>query len=141
MKSTNNGMAAYRLPRILTFSHLVNKSSISNVCRTYMHWAAPKLGWELVGNLRFQSTRLYRTIPTFPHLELCDIIYLSEPYLFQGNLEVEVGPDGRPIVYISPPGSPSGDTGKPQDDRDEGNTPQTTPSPQPVSSQRSHICA
>ena len=57
-------------------------------------------------------------------------------------MQIEVGADGRPIAYLSPPDSPSGATGKPEDDKGQAQISQPTLNPQPtVSTQCSHINA
>lgn len=44
-------------------------------------------------------------------------------------LQVRVGVDGKPIAYVSPPGSPSALSGKTHSDQGGGQTPQPTPHP------------
>lgn len=44
-------------------------------------------------------------------------------------LQVQVGADGKPIAYLSPPGSPSAAPEKPPSDQGDAQTPQPTPQP------------
>lgn len=86
----------------------------------------------LLGNTRFN--RFHHAItpesitPESPLLaNVRDVCFYNDPQ--DNTLQVRVGADGKPIAYMSPPGSPSAFSGTSHSDQGDGQTPQPTPQP------------